>query len=48
MTDGVFRRVTGACCESWRATAGGRCAGGWDNEELILPTREVGNWRERM
>ena len=34
--DGLLRRVVGACCDSARATAGGRCAGGWDSEELIL------------
>jgi hypothetical protein len=48
MTDGVFCRVTGACCESCRATAGGRCAGGWDSEEAILLISEVNNGVEMM
>jgi hypothetical protein len=44
----VLRRVTGACCESWRATDGGRCAGGWDSEELILPNWELDDWYGEM
>jgi len=36
MEEGVFRRRDGACCDSWRATAGGRCAGGCSNDELMV------------
>ena len=32
----MFRSVDGACCESWRATDGGRCDGGCKSDELIL------------
>jgi len=34
--EGVLRRSDGACWDNCRATAGGRCAGGWSREELIV------------
>ena len=40
MDEGVLRRIAGACCESWRATEGERCAGGCSKEELIMTADE--------
>lgn len=34
--EGVFCSNVGACWESWRATVGGRCAGGCRSEEVIV------------
>lgn len=34
--DGMLWSRVGACCDSCRATAGERCAGGWRREDDIM------------
>jgi hypothetical protein len=48
MEDGMFASSDGACCDSSRATDGGRCAGGCSMEELMMAACDVDSPMKRM